>query len=48
MIVKPAAVLGLENHVDASFAGNHGVEPADSPITVKSRTGIIVFLAGCP
>jgi hypothetical protein len=48
MIVKPTGVLGLENYVDASFAGIYGVEPADSPISVKSRTGIITFLAGCP
>jgi hypothetical protein len=48
MIVKPTGVLGLENYVDASFAGNYGVEPAENPISVKSRTGIIIFLAGCP
>jgi hypothetical protein len=48
MIVRPTGVLSLENYVDASFAGNYGVEPADSPVSVKSRTGIIIFLAGCP
>jgi transposase InsO family protein len=48
MLVKPTGVLGLENYVDASFAGNYGVEPAESPVSVKSRTGIIIFLAGCP
>ena len=48
MIVRPTGVLGLENYVDASFAGNYGVEPAENPVTVKSRTGIIIFLAGCP
>ena len=48
MIVRPTEVLGLENYVDASFAGNYGVEPAENPASVKSRTGIIIFLAGCP
>jgi hypothetical protein len=49
MTVRPrTGVLGLENYVDASVAGNYGVEPAENPITVKSRTGIIIFLAGCP
>jgi hypothetical protein len=48
MIVRPTGVLGLENYVDASFAGNYGVEPPENPVSVKSRTGIIIFLAGCP
>jgi hypothetical protein len=48
MIVKPTGALELENYVDASFAGNYGVEPAENPVSVKSRTGIIIFLAGCP
>jgi len=48
MIVRPTGVLGLDDYVDASFAGNYGVEPAENPVSVKSRTGIIIFLAGCP
>jgi hypothetical protein len=49
MIFWPTAVLGLENCVDASFAGNYyGVEPAENPVSVNSWTGIIIFLAGCP
>jgi hypothetical protein len=48
MIVRPTGVLSLEDYVDASFAGNYAVEPAESPVSVKSRTGIIIFLAGCP
>jgi transposase InsO family protein len=48
MIVRPTGILNLENYVDASFANSYGVEPAEDPISVKSRTGIIVFLAGCP
>ena len=48
MIVRPTQHLGLECYVDASFAGNYGVEPVTDPVSVKSRTGIIIFLAGCP
>ena len=48
MIVRPTGVLSLEDYVDASFAGNYAVEPAEYPVSVKSRTGIIIFLAGCP
>ena len=47
-IVRPAGVLTLESCVDVSFTGNCGVEPPESPVSVKSRTGIITFLAGCP
>ena len=49
MIVRPTRVLSLEDYVDASFAGKYAVEPAENPVSVKSRTGIIIFLAaGCP
>ena len=48
MIVRPTGVLSLEDYVDASFAGNYAVEPAENPVSVKSRTGTIIFLAGCP
>jgi hypothetical protein len=48
MIVRPTKVLGLENYVNASFSGNYEFEPAENLVIVKSRTGIIVFLAGCP
>jgi hypothetical protein len=48
MIVRPTGVLGLENYVDASFAGNYGAKPAENSVSVKSRTGITILLAGCP
>jgi hypothetical protein len=48
MIVKPTGKLELECYVDADFAGLFSVEPNNSPVSVKSRTGIIIFLAGCP
>jgi hypothetical protein len=48
MVVRPTGVLGLEDYVDASFAGIYGVESVENPTSVKCRTGIIIFLAGCP
>ena len=41
-------VLGSKVCVEVSFAGNCGVKPDESPFSVKSLTGIIIFLAGCP
>jgi hypothetical protein len=48
MIVRPTCRLELDVYVDADFAGLYSVEPALSPVSVKSRTGIVTFLAGCP
>ena len=46
--MRPTGVLSLEDSFDASFEGSYGVEPAENPVSVKSGTGIIIFLAGCP
>jgi hypothetical protein len=48
MIVKPTGKLNLENYCNCDFAGIFSVEPGESPVSVKSRTGFIIFLAGCP
>jgi hypothetical protein len=48
MIVRPTGKLNLENYCDCDFAGIFSVEPGESQVSVKSRTGFIVFLAGCP
>jgi hypothetical protein len=47
-MVRPTGVLGLEDYVCASFTGNYGVESVQNPTSVKSQTGIIISLAGCP
>ena len=39
---------GLECHVDADFAGGWDKENPDDPDNVLSRTGYVVFYAGCP
>ena len=38
----------LHCFVDADFAGLFGSDPHNEPSSVKSRTGYIIKLAGCP
>jgi hypothetical protein len=48
MIYKPDLTKGIEVYVDADFAG--GWDPADSmdADNIYSRTGYIIWYAGCP
>ena len=46
--LKAGAKLTLDAYADASFAGLWNVENAEDPISVKSRTGYVITLAGCP
>jgi len=39
---------GLECYVDADFAGGWAKADADNPDNVLSRTGFVIFYAGCP
>ena len=39
--------LNLDLYVDADFCSLHGVEDCHDPTSAKSRTGFIIFLAGC-
>jgi Reverse transcriptase (RNA-dependent DNA polymerase) len=39
---------GLNCYVDADFAGLHGYEDNQDPVSVKSRTGYTLTLFGCP
>lgn len=48
LILKPNDDLCLELYADADFCGLWTVEKADDPISVRSRTGFIVTLAGLP
>ena len=45
---KPDNTHGLDCYVDADFAGGWDKENPDGPDSVLSRTGYIVFYAGCP
>jgi hypothetical protein len=48
MIIKPTKEMALDLYVDADFAGLHRREPDHIPDSVRSRSGYIVQLAGCP
>ena len=39
---------GLECFVDADFAGGWSKDDAYDPDNVLSRTGFVIFYAGCP
>jgi hypothetical protein len=47
-IIKPSDSLTLDLYVDADFAGLYKREPDNIPESVRSRTGYILLLAGCP
>ncbi|EJK76134.1 hypothetical protein THAOC_02122 [Thalassiosira oceanica] len=46
---KPDPTKGFENYCDADFSGNWNRDYADiDPSTAKSRSGWIIYYAGCP
>jgi hypothetical protein len=45
---EPDIRAGLVCYVDADFAGLHGYEDDQDPVSVKSRTGFVLTLFGCP
>jgi len=47
-VFKPDAKLALDCYVDADFAGLWKVENEHDPVCVKSRTGYVLLLGGCP
>ena len=47
-IFTPDLSFKLDCYVDADFAGLHGREHQDNPISSKSRTGYVIFFCGCP
>ena len=48
IIYKPDKTRGIECFVDASFAPGWDPRHADDPGNVLSRTGFVIFYAGCP
>ena len=48
LILKPDKSLTLDSYVDADFTRLYGVEDKTDPISVKSRTGYIITIGGCP
>jgi hypothetical protein len=45
---EPNLKSGLDCYVDADFAGLYGYEDDQDPVSVKSRTGFVLTLFGCP
>jgi len=45
---KPSNELTLDCYADADFAGLYNVENHSDPVCVKSRTGFVLLLGGCP
>lgn len=48
IIVRPTGTLQLDCMVDSDFAGLYNQEPDSSPNSVRSRTGFVIKLGGCP
>jgi len=50
LILKPNRneLLKIDCYVDADFCGLYGSEDRTDPTSVKSRTGYVICLAGCP
>lgn len=40
--------IEIDTYVDADFAGGWGYEDPNDPVSVKSRTGFVIFIMGCP
>ena len=47
-VLKPNKTLTLDAYVDADFAGLYGHEDPTDPVSVKSRTGFVITIGGCP
>jgi len=45
---RPTNELTLDCYADADFAGLYNVENHADPVCVKSRTGFVLLLGGCP
>ena len=48
LMFKPTEELTLDCYVDADFAGLWGYEDDQDPVCVRSRTGFVMTLGGCP
>lgn len=48
LLIKPNSLLNLELYADADFAGLWNAEEPHDPVSVKSRTGYIIYLSDVP
>jgi hypothetical protein len=46
--MRPSSVLQVDCYPDADFAGLYNHEDSQDPHCVRSRTGYVILLAGCP
>ena len=48
ILFQPNLAQGLDCYVDADYCGWHDSEHEQDPVSVKSRTGFVLTLFGCP
>jgi hypothetical protein len=48
IIMSPTNDFSINCYVDADFAGLYGYEDDQDPVSVRSRTGYVLFIANCP
>ena len=48
LIYWPTGDLKVDCYCDADLAGLWSVEAPEDPVSVKSRTGYVIFVGGCP
>ena len=48
LVFRSSSTTSLDCYVDADFAGLWNVENHDDSVCVKSRTGFVITLGGCP
>ena len=48
LTLRPTTTMSIDCYVDADFAGLWGFEDPQDPTCVKSRTGYVLCLSGCP
>ena len=48
LILQPSGDLAIDCYVDADFAGLWTYEHPQNPLCVKSRTGYLITIGGCP
>jgi hypothetical protein len=48
LLFTPTDKLNLDCYVDADFAGLHGYEDDQDPVSVRSRTGYVMTMGDCP
>ena len=48
MIIRPTADIGIDAYPDADFAGLYGYEDNNDPVCLRSRTGYVITVSGCP